>query len=133
MTHLHAFFFQPVSAVNVRAANHQHVAFTIPACREQWTLIYSVCVPSAASTRSVETSRRIGRTFPSAFCGSNIRRILKIIAIVEFFKFDGNIGADSRVVLYEGDVCESLKKEIVAISSSTIYYYIYRPLAFPHI
>lgn len=67
------------------------------------------------------------RSHPTAFCDFNIERIPNIL---QFLKFNGNIGADFRIVLYEGDVWESLKKEIVAISYTSI---IYRPLAFLHI
>lgn len=35
-----------------------------------------------------------------------------MIGILQLVKFDGNIGADLSVVLYEGDVCKSLRKEI---------------------
>lgn len=130
MTHLNTIFFQPVSAVDVGAPNHQHVALGILVSGEQRAVIISAERPRAASARSVEMSRRAARTFPDALRRTDIKRILQIFNVLQFFKFDGNIGADFRVVLYEGDVWESLKKEIVAISFTTI---IYRPLAFLHI
>lgn len=104
MTHLNTIFFQPVSAVDVGAANHQHVALGILVSGEQWAVFICAARPRAASARRVEMSHRTARTFPDALRRSNIKRILQIVNILQFFKFNGNIGADFRVVLYEGDV-----------------------------
>lgn len=45
---------------------------------------------------------------------TDIKRVLRVVSILHLFKLDGDVGADLSVVLYESNVCEPLKKEIVA-------------------
>lgn len=114
VAYLDVWLGEAVGAVDVGAPDDEHGGVT------------GLQRPGMVASWRVEPPRarpRAPRPPPHSGIGSAPR----IPNIPQFTKLDSNIGADFSIVLYEGDVWTSLKKEIVAIRIPII---ILRPAAF---
>lgn len=118
-TYLYTWFLHSVRSIHVCPADDQDISIQI-FVSEHWEVVIEIpffLIPFNA--RSVERFARIRWKFP-ALWNSNIKGYFRITINFQFLQLNSDVSADFSVVFYECDVWNSFRKEIVAISSTSI-------------